>query len=194
MKSKLIAWFKRETDKPYVIYLLAVIAFLESIIFPIPVDIFTFTLSAAHPRKWLQYAWVATVFSVLGAVGGYYLGFFLFDSFGMALIEFYGYEKEFQKVVDLFDHNTFLVIFTAAFTPIPFKVFTIAGGALEVNLFSFIISSILGRGLRYFAEAWLPYRFGEHFAKVMQKNINIFSWIVLLLSVGYVVLYFMGYL
>lgn len=193
MKSKLVAWFRRETDKPYIVYLLAVIAFLESIIFPVPIDIFTFTLSAAHPQRWFTYAWVATVFSVLGALGGYYLGYYLFDSFGMALIEFYGYQEEFQKVVHLFEHNTFLVIFTAAFTPIPYKVFTIAGGALEVNLFSFIASSILGRGLRFFAEAWLPYRFGERFAKVMQRNLNIFSWIVLVLCVGYAVLYFMGY-
>jgi membrane protein YqaA with SNARE-associated domain len=192
MKSKLIAWFQKETDKPYIVYLLAVISFLESIIFPVPIDIFTFTLASAHPKKWFTYAWVATVFSVLGAVAGYYLGFFLFDSFGAALIEFYGYEEEFQKVLELFEKNTFLVIFTAAFTPIPYKVFTLAGGALEVNLFSFIISSILGRGLRFFAESWIPYRYGKRLARVLQKNINILSWSVLVLAVSYVTLYFLG--
>ena len=193
MKAKLMAWFQKETGKPYIVPLLGCIAFFESIIFPIPVDIFTFTLSAAHPKKWFTYAWVATTFSVLGAVAGYYLGFYLFDTFGNALIELYGYEEEFQKVVMLFEDNTFLVTFTAAFTPIPYKVFTLAGGALEVDLLAFVVSSILGRGLRFFTEAWLPYKYGKQFAKVVQKHLNTLSWVVLGLAIIYFVLYVVGY-
>ena len=191
MKKRLIAWFTKETDKPYIIYLLGIIAFFESIIFPVPVDIFTFTLASAHPQRWFQYGWVATVFSVLGAVAGYFLGAFLFESFGLKMIEFYGYQEEFQRVLELFNQNTFLVMFMAAFTPIPYKVFTIAGGALGVNLLSFITASILGRGLRFFAETWLPYKYGERFAKGIQKNINTVSWILAVLFGLYVILYFL---
>ena len=186
MKFKLLTWFKQETDKPYIIYLLGVIAFFESIIFPIPVDVFTLTLASAHPKRWLKYAMVATISSVVGAVVGYILGAYLFTSFGVALIEFYGYEEHFQRVTELYQQNTFLVVFAAAFTPIPYKVFTIAGGASGVNLFSFIVASILGRGLRFFAETWIPYRFGSRISKTFQKYLGRIS----LLFAGIVVFYF----
>lgn len=184
-----VQWFKRVTDKPYVIYLLAIIAFLESIVFPIPVDVFTFTLASAHPKRWFSFGLVATIFSVLGAIGAYFLGFFLFDSFGMKLIEFYGYEESFERVLQLFNQNTFIVMFTSAFTPIPYKVFTLAGGALQVDLLPFITASILGRGLRFFAETWIPYRYGKHVAAVVQKNLKIISWLIALAVVAYLVVY-----
>lgn len=178
MHEKFVHWFKKETDKKYVIYLLGVIAFFESVIFPIPVDIFTFTLAAAHPHKWKQYGTVATITSVLGALFGYALGFYLFDRFGMRMIEFYGYETEFARVTELFNQNVFWVMFTSAFTPIPYKVFTVAGGALQVALAPFIIASILGRGLRFFAETYIPYRFGEKAGKHILKNFNKYTLIV----------------
>jgi membrane protein YqaA with SNARE-associated domain len=189
MYQKFVQWFQRMTDKPYVMYVLAVIAFLESIIFPIPVDIFTFTLASAHPKRWLAYGTVATTFSVLGALGAYFLGFYLFDSFGQRLIEFYGYEASFSRVVELFDDNTFVVMFTSAFTPIPYKVFTLAGGALEVNLLPFITASILGRGLRFFAETWIPYRFGKRIALIFQKNMKRASWVFAIVVITYLLIY-----
>lgn len=177
MKEKLVTWFRKETDKKYIIYLLGVIAFFESVIFPVPVDIFTFTLAAAHPKKWLQYGTVATITSVLGALFGYFLGAYLFDSFGQHMIEFYGYEKEFAQVMNLFDKNTFLVMFMSAFTPIPYKVFTIAGGALKVALFPFIIASILGRGLRFYAETYIAHKFGKKVAEHVMQEFNKYSLI-----------------
>jgi membrane protein YqaA with SNARE-associated domain len=187
MKQKLIAWFKKETDKPYVIYLLGFIAFFESIIFPVPVDIFTLTLASAHPHKWFSYGTVATITSVLGAVGGYFLGFYLFESFGLSMIEFYGYQDEFARVTELFNNNVFLVMFTAAFTPIPYKVFTLAGGALGVALTPFIIASILGRGLRFFAETWIPYKYGAQVAQKLEKNLALISWSFAILAIAYLI-------
>ena len=111
MKLKLINWFKTVTDKKWIMYFLGFNAFFESVIFPIPIDIFTFTLSAAHPKRWWKYGTVATVFSVLGAIFGYYLGAYLFDAFGLQMIEFYGYEDEFARVTELFNKNVFWVIF-----------------------------------------------------------------------------------
>lgn len=188
MNKRLIIWFKKETDKKYVIYLLGVISFFESVIFPIPVDIFTFTLASAHPKKWVQYGTVATVFSVLGALFGYVLGAYLFQTFGQQMIAFYGYEEEFATVVRLFDQNVFWVMFTSAFTPIPYKIFTVAGGALNVALAPFIIASILGRGLRFFAETYIPYRFGETAGQHMLKNFNRYLIGMVILIISYFVI------
>ncbi len=185
MRDRLIQWFTRITDKPYVIPLLGFIAFLESIIFPIPIDIFTFTLASAHPKRWFRYAFVATFWSVAGAIVAYYLGAYLFDEFGASMIAFYNYEEEFSQVIKLFNQNTFVVIFTAAFTPIPYKVFTIAGGALQVDLFSFITASVLGRGLRFFAESWLPYRYGKKARSILSKHMKTISWTLVALVTIY---------
>jgi len=193
MHEKFVHWFKKETDKKYVVYLLGVIAFFESVIFPIPVDVFTFTLAAAHPRKWKLYGTVATITSVLGALFGYALGFYLFDRFGMKMIELYGYQDEFLRVTELFNDNVFWVMFASAFTPIPYKVFTIAGGALNVALAPFIIASILGRGLRFFAETYIPYRFGEKAGRHILDNFNKYLLIVIGLVVAYIIInYFFG--
>ena len=175
MKRKFLAWFQKETDKKYIMYLLGTVSFFESVIFPIPVDVFTFTLAAAHPKKWVRYGTVATVTSVLGAVFGYFLGAYLFDSFGQQMIEFYGYEKEFAQVTLLFAKNTFLVMFMSAFTPIPYKVFTIAGGALKVALLPFIVASILGRGLRFYAESYIAHKYGKKVATHIMEEFNKYS-------------------
>jgi len=188
MKERFINWFKTVTDKKWMMWFLGVNAFFESIIFPIPIDIFTFTLSAAHPHKWKQYGFIATFWSVVGACGGYILGMFLFDSFGQQFIDFYGYQEQFDKVVDLFDKNTFLVMFTSAFTPIPYKVFTLTGGALRVPVFSFILASVFGRGLRFFAETYIAYRFGEKAGSHVMKNFNRYGLTLALIVIGYFVL------
>lgn len=188
MTQHAVRWFKSVTEKKWMMYFLAITAFLESIVFPIPIDIFTFTLSAAHPKKWWKYGTVATVFSVLGAVGGYVLGAYLFASFGQEMIAFYGYEDEFVTVTELFNQSVFWVVFASAFTPIPFKVFTVAGGALNVAFLPFLLASILGRGLRFFLECYLPYRFGEKVGSHLLKNINKY----MLLAVLGIIIYFLG--
>lgn len=190
MKEKIITWFKTVTEKKWMMYFLAVNAFFESIIFPIPIDIFTFTLSAAHPKRWWKYGTVATIFSVLGAIGGYFLGALLFDSFGQQMIEFYGYQDEFVRVTELFNRNVFWVMFMSAFTPIPYKVFTVAGGALNVALLPFITASILGRGLRFFIECYLPYRYGEKVGGHILKNFNRYLFIGVALVAVYIVIHY----
>ena len=190
MKERIITWFKTVTEKKWMMYFLAFNAFFESVILPIPIDIFTFTLSAAHPKRWWKYGTVATIFSVAGAVFGYFLGAYLFDIFGQQMIEFYGYEKEFAQVTNLFNKNVFWVMFMSAFTPIPYKVFTIAGGALNVALAPFIIASVLGRGLRFFAECYIPYRYGEKVGKHILNNFNRYLLIIALIGVVYSVVRF----
>lgn len=188
MNQRIVTWFKTVTEKKWMMYFLAANAFFESIIFPVPIDIFTFTLSAAHPKRWWKYGTVATVFSVLGAVFGYLLGKYLFGEFGEQMIQFYGYEQEFAQVNELFKQNVFWVMFMSAFTPIPYKVFTIAGGALQVAFLPFILASLLGRGLRFFIECYIPYRYGERAGKHFLKNINHYILACTLLVVGYFVI------
>ncbi len=188
MKQKLFRWFEAESEKKSAIYFLAVLAFFESIIFPIPIDIFTFTLTVANPKKWLKFATVATFWSVLGAVFGYLLGAYLFDSFGKQMIDFYGYQDQFIIVTELFNNNIFWVMFVAAFTPIPYKVFTIAGGALRVLLFPFILASILGRGLRFFAETYLAYKFGRKVAQHIMRKVNMYSLIFVIIVITFLIM------
>lgn len=172
MKQKIISWFKRESDKTYVIFVLGIIAFLESIIFPVPVDIFTLILSAAQPRKWFTFATVATLSSVIGGIVAYFIGSYFFDTVGIQIINLFGLEGVYQHVLELFNRGVFIVMFTSAFTPIPYKIFTLAGGALHVAIFPFILASLLGRGLRFYIEAFIPYKYGERIAKRFYKIFN----------------------
>ncbi len=183
--EKFLQKLEKKTDKKYILYVLGGVAFLESIIFPIPVDIFTFGLASVHRKKWFRFGLVATIFSVLGALGGYALGYYLFESFGQRLIDFYHYQKEFNSVVSLFHHNTFIVMFTSAFTPIPFKVFTIAGGVARVSLLPFFVSSFLGRGLRFFAEVYLAHKYGKQITLHIVKKFNFYSVLLVILVVLY---------
>jgi membrane protein YqaA with SNARE-associated domain len=187
--NNLLKKFEKEADKKYIIYILGVISFLESIVFPIPIDIFTFSLAAINPKKWVRFGFVATVWSVIGAIVGYFLGFYLFDLFGQRLIDFYDYQDQFNQVLQLFNKNTFVVMFTSAFTPIPFKVFTLAGGAMKVSVIQFISASILGRGLRFFAEVYLAQKFGKKITMHVMKKFNLYSVVLVILAVIYFVLF-----
>lgn len=187
--NKFFEKLEKEANKKYVIYVLATLAFFESVIFPIPVDILTFGLASVHPKKWIKFGTISTVWSVLGAVFGYFLGAYLFKSFGQHMIDFYGYQEQFNQVMNLFDRNTFIVVFTAAFTPIPFKVFTIAAGALRVAFLPFIIASILGRGLRFFLEVYFAKRFGKKATIHIMKKINIYLIVLAVIVSLYIIIF-----
>ncbi len=183
--SKLLTRLENEADKKYVLYVLAVVSFLESVIFPIPVDVFTFSLASVKPKKWVKFGLIATVSSVAGAFFAYFLGSYFFNLFGKQFIEFYGYQKHFNHVVKLFDNNTFIVMFTSAFTIIPFKIFTLIGGALKVSFIPFILASVIGRGLRFFLEVYLAQRFGKRVTDHIIKRFNLYSVIFVLLFIIY---------
>ena len=187
MKDRIKKWVVESAQKKTAMYILAAVAFFESIIFPIPVDVFTFTMSLAHPKKWWQYALNATVFSVLGAIVGYVLGSELFDVFGQRMIDTYGYQNEFDQVVELFQGNVFWVVFISAFTPIPYKVFTITGGALGIAFLPFVLASIIGRGLRFAIGAYIPARFGKTVGNHILKNFNTYSLIAGIIIILYVI-------
>jgi membrane protein YqaA with SNARE-associated domain len=163
----------RNVSGPNAKWWLFAISFSESSFFPIPPDFYLMPVVARNRDKWLYFASITTVASVLGGLFGYFIGAVFFETVGKWLISLYHLEKEIETVGLFFNQNAFLSIFTAAFTPIPYKVFTISAGLFSLNIFIFTIASILGRGMRFFAVAYIMKLFGEKISNVVIKYFNI---------------------
>lgn len=163
---------------------LFLLAFAESSFFPIPPDVLLIAMTVAHRYKWWLYASLATVGSVLGGIAGYYIGLGLYESIGKPIVDFYHLGRFFEVVQEKYTENTFLAVFTAAFTPIPYKMFTIAGGIFQVSIPEFIIGSLLGRAGRFFAVAFLLRIFGHKISNLIEKYFDIFSLVFMALLIG----------
>lgn len=160
------------------------IAFAESSFFPVPPDVLLIAMTVANRYKWWLYASIATVGSVLGGIFGYYIGFALFETIGQPIVDFYGLQRQFEDVGKLYDQNAFLAVFTAAFTPIPYKVFTIAGGVFQIPLYELIIGSLAGRAGRFFAVALALRIFGKKISDAIEKYFDLFSLLFMILLIG----------
>ncbi len=171
-----------------VLFFLSLLSFFESLILPIPVDIFALGLSSWKPKKWFFFFSFATFFSVVGGITAYFLGYFYRD-FVLSLVHFFNYEKLFFQTGEMFQKSSFFVLFISAFTPIPYKVFTLSAGFFHVSLFSFISASFLGRGLRFFLESYFGMKFGEVLAKKKMKKINIISLLLVLVFILFLILF-----
>ena len=155
-------------------FFLGVVSFVESSFFPIPPDIMIIPMVIAKKKSYLKIFLIASIFSVLGGIFGYMLGSIFLDT-AMHIIEFYGYEK---KVISLKNNLSqgegFLtwlsILFLAGFTPLPYKVFTIASGLIGFNILIFVIVSLISRSLRFFIISYLSYRFGDLFTEFMNKH------------------------
>jgi len=155
-------------------YFLGVISFMESSIFPIPPDVMVAPMAIAKKKDFLKIFLIATIFSVLGGIFGYVIGVYFFD-FAISIIEFYNYE---QKVLDIKNalsegsgfYAWLAILFLAGFTPLPYKVFTIASGLVSFNLLIFILISFISRGLRFFIVSYLASKFGNTFTNYMNKH------------------------
>ncbi len=155
-------------------YFLGVISFLESSIFPIPPDVMIAPMAIAKKEEFFKIFLIATFFSVLGGIFGYVIGAYFFD-FAMNIVEFYSYE---QKIIDIKNalsqgtgfYTWLAILFLAGFTPLPYKVFTIASGLISFNLLIFILISFISRGLRFFIVSYLASKFGDIFTNYMNKH------------------------
>lgn len=165
---------------------LFLISFAESSFFPIPPDLLLMPIVARLRSRWWYYALVTTIASVLGGMFGYLIGSFFFDIVGALLVKTYHLESELQSVSALFQKNAFLAIFTAAFTPIPYKVFTIAGGLFKINFIVFVVASILGRGMRFFAVAYLMKLFGASVGRLAFKYFNALTLVAAAIAIGFI--------
>jgi len=132
--KKIYDWVLSWAHKKYSSAALFVLAFSESSFFPVPPDVLQIALSVSKPKKSFIYALIASVGSVLGGILGYFIGLFLFDTIGSLIINSLGYQAQFNSVGDLYKSYAFLAILVSAFTPIPYKVFTIAAGFWQVGL------------------------------------------------------------
>ena len=153
---------------------LGIVSFSESSFFPIPPDAMIIPMVIAKKKEYLKIFLIASIFSVLGGIFGYLIGYLFFD-LAMYLIEFYGYQDKVENLkLSMSQGSGFLawlsILFLAGFTPLPYKAFTISSGLIAFNLPIFIIVSLISRSLRFFIVAYLSYRFGELFTEYMEKH------------------------
>ena len=157
----------------YAKQILAIEAFIESSFFPIPPDVMIVPMVVAKRDEFIRIALIATIFSVLGALFGYYIGYSL-NEVAINIFEFYGYnytDKFGEKFTSGGGFKAWLgILFTAGFTPLPFKLLTISSGIIHFNLITFIFICIVTRGLRFFLVAYLTYRFGQKIGPFLNKQ------------------------
>ena len=155
-------------------YYLAIVSFVESSFFPIPPDVMIIPMVISKKNDFVKIFLITTIFSVLGGMLGYLIGAFFFD-FGSQIMSFYGYENKLSNIKEnLVNSDGFYawlgILFLAGFTPLPYKVFTIASGLISFNFFIFIFISLVSRGLRFFIVSYLSYKFGNLFTEFMEKH------------------------
>jgi len=180
---KVMLWSKHKYA-PFYLYLTA---FVESIFWPVPVDIMLAPMALSKPKQAWRFAFGATIFSVLGGVVGYYLGQFLYEPIVLPFIEVMGYQEKMLTAQSWFVEWGVFVIFIASFTPIPFKVFTITAGMMGMVFAPFLLTALIGRGLRFFIVAGLMVLGGEKMEAKLSQYIDILGWVTIMAAV---VLYF----
>ena len=178
-------------------YYLAVVSFIESSFFPIPPDVMIIPMVISKKDDFIKIFLITTIFSVLGGILGYFIGAFFFD-IGIQIMTFYGYE---EKLISLKNnlinsegfYAWFGLLFLAGFTPLPYKVFTIASGLIGFNILIFVLISLISRGLRFFIVSYLSYKFGHLFTQFMDKHgSKWFTIIGILIVIISIIIYFIS--
>ena len=168
--DKCVAWAAHKYANP----LLSFVAFIESSFFILPPDLMIVPMTVAKREKFLIIALNATIFSVLGGLFGYFIGYVFFNEVGIKIFEIYGYENPNflkEKFSTKGGFASWLgILFTAGFTPLPFKLLTISSGFIHFNIFFFIIICIVTRGSRFFLVAFLTYKYGKSFGPFLAKK------------------------
>ena len=176
-------------------FYLALVSFIESSFFPIPPDVMIVPMVMARKDRFIRIFLNATIFSVLGGIFGYFIGF-IFSDLAMSVVEFYNYEDKVNNLKARLSEGSGLYIwlitlFLAGFTPLPFKVFTITSGLISFNFFIFIIICLFSRGLRFFIVSYFTIKFGEPFVNFIEKKGALWSTVVgLLLIPLFILIYF----
>lgn len=168
-------------------WVLGVVSFTESCCFVIPPEVMQLPMTYADRNKAWRYAFITTATSVLGAVAGYFMGHWLWVEIQPYLFQWIpGFAANFDKVGQMYQENAVGALFLAAFTPIPFKVFTVAAGvyADRIDLITLVLTSIVGRGLRYYILGALVYFFGPKAQELIERHFKVFTIVVMLLGVS----------
>ena len=186
--DKCVDWAGRK----YANFALAIVSFIESSFFPIPPDVMIIPMVIAKKQHFVKIALTATTFSVLGGLFGYLIGYVFFNEIGFKIFEIYGYENV-NVLKDMFSTkggmlSWFGLLFTAGFTPLPFKILTITSGFIHYNIFVFILTCVVTRGLRFFLVAFLTNKFGLKIGPFLERKTGKWTFaiagIVILLCIG----------
>ncbi|MBO7611966.1 MAG: DedA family protein [Elusimicrobia bacterium] len=177
-------WTINWSKTKYASWALFFIAFAESSFFPVPPDVLLIPMAIAERKKWLQIALICSVGSILGALLGYFIGYQFYELIGRKIVDLYNLQGAVDIVSAKYHEHAFLAIFTAAFTPIPFKVFTIVAGLVKIPLIVLIVASAIGRSARFFIVAILIRIFGEKIQYFIEKYFNLLTIIFVILLIG----------
>ena len=188
MYDKCVEWAGHRFANP----ILAFIAFLESFIFPIPTDAMLIPMVIAKRNEFLKISLIAIIFSVLGAVVGYLIGYIFFNEIGIKIFEIFGVENANIFKEKLASETGLLsgviILFIAGFTPLPFKIIAISSGFVHFNIFFFVITCLLARGLRFLLVGYLAYKYGESIGPFLEKKAGqwtvIISLIIIAIALG----------
>ena len=182
--KKTYNWTLEKAQHKNAKWYLSLISFAESSFFPIPPDILLIPMALASKARALFYAFMCTLFSVLGGILGYAIGYFFYNSLGIYIVDFYHLENSFNIFENYYKEFGILIVLGAGITPFPYKFITIASGVFGLNIFLFIVVSIIGRGLRFYLIAILLYFFGEKIKLIIDKYFNILTIVFFILLVG----------
>ena len=189
---RLYDWVLSWASSPYAVPVLFTVSFVESSFFPIPADPLLIALILGLRKRAFYYAFICTAGSVFGGIFGYFVGSFLWWTetmeFSSIATFFFTYvpgftEQLFYNIQAQYESYNFIVIFTAAFTPIPYKVFSISAGAFDINFLTFVVASILGRGLRFYGITVVLWYFGRPVKKIIDKYFDLLAILLLLISI-----------
>lgn len=160
------------------------LAFAESSIFPLPPDLVLIPMCIAERKKAFLYAGICTLGSVIGGIFAYIVGYFLYDTIGVRILDFYGYQEQFDRFQGLYNAYGAWIVLAGGFTPIPYKLITIASGVAQMNIGAFILFSVIGRASRFFIIATLLWKFGAPIKDFIEKYMGILTIIFFTLLIG----------
>lgn len=177
-------WTLRQAASPYALWILALVAFVESSIFPIPPDILLIPMVLAmRNRAWLLAA-ICTIASVTGGMAGYAIGAFLYESVGQPILEVYGKLEKFESFQAMYNEWGAWIVMMGGLTPFPYKVITIASGVTDLNIVTFTLFSVIARGLRFFFIAWLLWQFGAPIKAFIERYLGWLTILFFVLLIG----------
>ncbi|MDX1766111.1 MAG: YqaA family protein, partial [Candidatus Saccharimonadales bacterium] len=185
---RLYQWFLKWAEKPNAEKALFGFSFAESSFFPIPPDPLLMAMVFAKTKRWVRYAAVTTVASILGGILGYIIGIGLFESIGNWILDTYHLHDDYKNLGELYQDNSFLAVLTAAMTPVPYKIITISAGAFKINFVAFIVASIIGRAARFFGVSALAHYLGKKHKEKIERYLDIISLALVTLLVLVLVL------
>jgi membrane protein YqaA with SNARE-associated domain len=182
--KKLYDWVLHWAETSYGVPALFILAFIESSFFIIPPDVLLIAMALALPTRAFRFAFYCSLGSVLGGMFGYFIGMQFFDTLGKGVLDFYGAMEKYDYIAQKYNEYSAWVVGIAGFTPIPYKVFTIAAGACKVNFPIFVIASAISRSARFFIVAGLFYFFGPPIKTFIDRYFNILSILFVILLIG----------